>query len=93
MAGHGSQFFIVSDEDMSERRSQYLCEQHQHHSADSNHRQAHPQQIFKLVMITGSKMVTDDGRASDGISQKDSDKNKIYIHNRAVRRDPVFSCN
>ena len=42
-------------------------------------------------MVGSSVMVADDRRTTDGIAEKDSDKDKVCVHDRSVGGDTVFA--
>ena len=42
-------------------------------------------------MVARSVVIADKRRTSDGISQKNCNKNKVYIHDRSKRSHTVFS--
>ena len=82
---------VVADKKPGERGSNELCHRKEKNAPGADQRKAFAEKILEFSVVAGSIVEADDRSTSNRISQKNSDKNKVYIHDGSVGGDSVFS--
>ena len=90
-AGQFKKCRVVADKKPGERGSNELCHRKEKNAPGADQRKAFAEKILQFGVVACSVVEADNRSTSDRISQENSDKNKVYIHDGSVGGDSVFS--
>mgnify|MGYP006932858539 CR=1 FL=1 len=91
-AGQGVEPLVIAHEDPCQGPRHKLRSPGQHQGKGQQQGQAFFQDVFQLRMVLGAVVEAHDGRRSNGIADKHSNKDKSNVHDHAVSRHAVLSC-